>query len=181
MIMNKIVYYVAISIDGFICGLNGDISGFVGEGSGVTKYLSDLKKFETTIMGKDTYEFGYAYGLKPGQPAYEHMQHFIFSKTLQFDTISDQVHIIADYDLDKIQELKKNSTTDIYLCGGGVFAGWLFDNQLIDIIKVKINPLVLGEGVRLFSDSKQGHQLELTETESHDGGLIFNTYKVKYY
>lgn len=180
MIMNKIVYYVAISIDGYICGLDGDISGFVGEGSGVTKYMSDLKGFETTIMGKYTYEFGYAYGLKPGQPAYAHMQHYIFSKSLQFDSKSDQVHIISDYDLDKIKELKQNSTTDIYLCGGGVFAGWLFDNQLIDVIKVKINPLILGAGIRLFGESTSGYQLVLTDTESYDGGLVFNTYSINY-
>ncbi|KSA13742.1 hypothetical protein [Maribacter dokdonensis] len=44
-------------------------------------------------MGRKTYEFGYAYGLKPGQPAYAHMQHHILSKSLQFDDKSDQVHI----------------------------------------------------------------------------------------
>ena len=37
--MNRIVYYVAVSIDGFISGKNQDISGFVGEGSGVEKIL----------------------------------------------------------------------------------------------------------------------------------------------
>lgn len=34
--MRRIVYYVAASLDGFICGPNEDISGFVGEGSGVS-------------------------------------------------------------------------------------------------------------------------------------------------
>jgi dihydrofolate reductase len=64
--MKKVVYYVAISIDGFICGLDADISGFVGEGNGITQYIDDLKKFENVIMGRNAYEFGYVYGLIPG-------------------------------------------------------------------------------------------------------------------
>ncbi len=68
--MKKIVYYVASSIDGFISGPNNDISAFQGEGPAVEKYLSDLQRFQTVIMGRNTYEFGYAYGLKAGQRAY---------------------------------------------------------------------------------------------------------------
>jgi len=35
-------------------------------------------------MGKNTYEFGYKFGLKPGQRAYPHMTHYIFSNSLKF-------------------------------------------------------------------------------------------------
>ncbi len=62
-----------MSLDGFISGVNGDISGFVGDGNGVAKYLADLADYDTVIMGKNTYEFGYRFGLKPGKPAYPHM------------------------------------------------------------------------------------------------------------
>ena len=63
--MRNITYYVATSIDGYIEGPDGDISGFVAQGAGVSQYLADLKEFDTVIMGRNTYEFGYAYGLKP--------------------------------------------------------------------------------------------------------------------
>lgn len=178
--MKKVVYYVAISIDGFICGLDADVSGFVGEGNGVSQYLADLKEFETVIMGRKTYEFGYAFGLKPGQPAYPHMNHYIFSKSLSFENKNEKVHVLADYDTETIRELKETSKTDIYLCGGGIFASWLLEHKLIDVLKVKLNPLLLGDGIRLFGNSKQGYKLNLTDTQSYDGGLVFNTYHILY-
>ena len=52
--MRRIVYYVASSLDGFISGLNDDISGFVASGNGVDKYLSDLANFDiSTVYNQD--------------------------------------------------------------------------------------------------------------------------------
>ena len=86
--MRHIVYYVATSLDGYISGPKGDISGFNGtaESDGIIKYFADLKNFDTVIMGRNTYEFGYKFGLKPGERAYPHMEHLIFSNSLQFNT-----------------------------------------------------------------------------------------------
>jgi dihydrofolate reductase len=176
--MRKIVYYVAISIDGFICGLDDDISGFVGEGNGVSKYLADLADFDTVIMGKNTYEFGYKFGLKPGQLAYPHMTHYIFSNSLTFENTDPKVQI-RPIEIKEIKKLKGKSGTDIYLCGGGQFAGWLLDNEQIDILKIKLNPIVLGEGVRLFGDSKKDFKLELVDAGKYENGLQIMTYEIK--
>ncbi|MDN5204667.1 dihydrofolate reductase family protein [Fulvivirgaceae bacterium BMA10] len=177
--MRKIIYYVATSIDGFISGPDEDISGFVQVGKGVDKYLSDLKKFDTVIMGRKTYEFGYKFGLQPGQPAYAHMEHFIFSSSLTLDNPSEQVHI-CPLDIQKIQELKKDEGSDIYLCGGGEFAGWLLENQMIEILKIKLNPLILGAGVKLFGSSKKQYRLILTDQENFDEGPQILTYDIVY-
>ena len=175
--MRRIVYYVATSIDGFICGLNNDISGFVGEGNGVAKYLEDLSDYDTVIMGRNTYEFGYKFGLKPGQRAYPHMTHYIFSNNLKLNHPDHNVHV-CPVELENIQKIKSETGTDIYLCGGGVLAGWLLDNELIDILKIKLNPIILGEGVRLFGGSKKNFKLEITDTDIFDNGLQIMTYKI---
>ncbi|MEO9891348.1 dihydrofolate reductase family protein [Aurantibacter sp.] len=177
--MKNIVYYVATSIDGFISGPNEDISGFTAAGDGVNKYLEDLKDFDTIIMGRKTYEFGYKYGLVPGQPAYPHMQHYIFSFGLQFENQSEQVQV-CKLDDNIIKDLREKSKTDIYMCGGGKFAGWLLENEQIDIVKIKLNPLILGDGIRLFGSSNKQYQLKLVESESFDDGLSINTYQIIY-
>lgn len=176
--MKRIIYYVATSLDGYISAPNEDISQFVFDGKGVEKYQADLLDYKTVIMGRKTYEFGYKFGLPAGQPAYPHMEHFIFSDTLQLDNCAPSVHV-EKRDLHRIREIKASASTDIYLCGGGQFAGWLFENQLIDQLKLKLNPIVLGGGVRLFGDSKAAAQWVLTEKESFENSLQILTYGLK--
>ena len=62
--------------------MEGNIDGYVAEGNGLDKYLNDLKDFDTVIMGRNTDEFGYRFGLQPGRLAYPHMDHYIFSNSL---------------------------------------------------------------------------------------------------
>ena len=177
--MPKIHYYIAISLDGYISGENGDIGGFLGEGKGIQKYLSDLNDYETVIMGRNTYEFGYQYGLKPGDLAYPHMDHFIFSDTLSIEGANDKLSI-KKLELDEIKNIRANSNTDVYLCGGGMFAGWLLEHEQIDVLKLKINPLVIGKGVRLFGDYEKRFSLKLIDTETYEDGLLINTYEIVY-
>lgn len=177
--MRKIVYYVASSLDGYICGPNESIDGFVADGSGVEQYLQDLQAFEVAIMGRNTYEFGYKFGMQPGQAPYPHMQHYIFSNSLVLHDPAPNVHI-QPLEVAFIQKLKQSPGGDIYLCGGGLFAGWLLDHELIDILKIKLNPLILGQGVRLFGNSNKVVQPKLIEQNSYDQGLQILTYQLVY-
>lgn len=174
--MTKIIYYVASSLDGFIAGKNDDISPFIKNGKGVEKYQADLLNFETVIMGRRTYEFGFQYGLQPGQPAYPHMENHIFSNSLKIENLSDSVHI-EKISIDRIKEIKSTAKTDIYLCGGGEFAGWLLDNGLIDQLKLKLNPIILEDGIKLFGNSTDNTKWNLIKNESFEGGLQILTYE----
>jgi len=174
--MQKIIYYVASSLDGYIAGKNDDISQFILQGKGVEKYQSDLSQFQTVIMGRRIYEFGFQYGLKPGQPAYPNMEHYIFSDSMEIDNLANDVHI-EKRSIKRIAEIKENAVTDIYLCGGGVFAGWLLDNGLIDQLKLKLNPVILGEGIRLFGNSVTNQKWKLMEKETFDDGLQILTFE----
>lgn len=177
--MRNIVYYVATSLDGYISGPDGDISGFVGESSGIDQYLRDLQNFDTVIMGRKTYEFGYDFGLKPGDLAYPHMTHYIYSKTLKFENKADDLHI-KDIDIKHIQNLREEGESDIYLCGGGEFAGWLLDHQQITHLKIKLNPFVAGKGIKLFGSSKTFCRSTLLNSQSFEEGLQIMTYKLSY-
>ncbi|RPD93455.1 dihydrofolate reductase [Aureibaculum marinum] len=173
--MKQIIYYVASSLDGYIAGENDDISQFILQGEGVEKYKSDLRNFKTVIMGRKTYEFGFQYGLEPGKPAYPNMEHYIFSNSLKIDNLSKSVNI-EKISIDKVKEIKQNAETDIYLCGGGQFAGWLLENNMIDQLKLKLNPVILGSGTKLFGSSTTKAKWEVKEIESFSDGMQILTY-----
>ncbi|PHI21776.1 dihydrofolate reductase [Lewinellaceae bacterium SD302] len=173
----KIVYYVACSLDGYIAGKNDDISRFAFGGPGVEQYKQDLQKFKTVIMGRRTYEFGYQYGLEPGQAAYPHMDHHIFSESLKFSDSAQNV-FVEKMSIDRVKEIAETANTDVYLCGGGAFAGWLLDNDLIDVLKLKLNPIVLGGGIPIFGSSEKSTDTELFEKQEYADGLQILSYRV---
>lgn len=175
--MRRIDYYVAISIDGYIDGGDGDVSKFTAHGPGVQKYLADLQSYDTVIMGRNTYEFGYRFGLEPGQPPYPHMQHYVFSESLQFETPSPSVHVVP-LEVSTVRALKSKTGGDIYLCGGGQFAGWALEHKLIDRLILKLNPIVLGRGTRLFGTSNSDCDLKLTDLQPFEDISIL-TYEVR--
>ena len=177
--MRTIVYYVAISVDGFISGEDNDISGFLHYDDVIEKYQDDLKTYDTTIMGRHTYEFGYQYGLKPGQPAYPHMKHYIFSNSLSFENPHEQVQVLPP-NIQHIKDLRNQSGSDIYLCGGGILAGWLLKHKQIGKLILKLNPFIQGSGVRLFEDVDAIYRLQLVQKESFPGGLQLLEYDISY-
>jgi dihydrofolate reductase len=181
--MRKVVYHVGMTLDNFIAHEDGSIGGFLkfAEGEHVAEYLESLKAYDTVLMGKMTYEFGYEYGIQPGQPGYPHMKNYIFSKTLKFESQPDErVEIINKNELEFIQQLKETDGTDIYLCGGGNFAGFMLDHELIDELIIKLYPVLLGSGIRLFGKSTKAVDLSLLNSKMYQTGVLLLTYKLNY-
>lgn len=175
--MRKIVYYVATSLDGYIASPDLDISYFSGNES-IEQYKQDLLHFDTVIMGRNTYEYGYRFGLQPGHLAYPHMKHYIFSNTLELAEKHEDLKIL-DMDIEHIHHLKNQEGTAIYLCGGGQLAGWLLEHNMIDVLKIKLNPMILGEGIRLFGPSTKNVRFDLTESVRFPDGLHIITFSVQ--
>ncbi|MGB0843628.1 MAG: dihydrofolate reductase family protein [Alphaproteobacteria bacterium] len=174
--MQPIIYDVAVSLDGFISGPSGDISLFSHDGPVVDDYNQRLTTYSTAIMGRATYEFGYGFGLKPGQNPYSHMETLIFSDQLEIPHASD-VRLIRKADKFDLYELKKSAAGPIYLCGGGDFAGSLLNDGLIDLVRVKRAPIVLRQGVSLFGNHEGSQNLERLNTKYYENGYLLEEFR----
>jgi dihydrofolate reductase len=177
MIMRRIIYYVGVSLDGYIAGVENGIDSFIHNGPGADQFLEDLKQFDTVIMGRKTYEAGYRYGLMPGQLMYANMKHYIFSSSLRFEHTHPDL-LVCPLDIELVKLIKRKPGGDIYLCGGGKFAGWLLHNQLIDVLKTKLNPVVLGAGTKLFGSWFETKKFELMHAQRYADGLQIAEYRV---
>ncbi|WP_437328130.1 dihydrofolate reductase family protein [Sorangium sp. So ce381] len=176
--MRKIVYDVAVTVDGFISHEDGSVDGLVMQGEHAIDYVERLKGYDTVVMGRRTYEWGYPLGLVPGKRAYPHMAHYIFSKTLRFGE-GAEVEVVGHDEIAALKRLKEGDGADIYLCGGGAFAGFLLEHDLIDRLVLKVNPIVFGHGIPLFGDSSTKVELALLGATSYASGVSLLRYDVK--
>ena len=178
--MRKLIYHVSTTLDNFICQEDGSIGGFLVEGDHIPDYLDSLKNYDTVLMGRSTYEFGYGYGLKPGAAPYPTMKNYVFSKSLEIDyPIDERLTIVRSDAIPFVRDLKNGDGGNIYLCGGGIFASALLDNNLIDLLIIKLNPVLLGKGIRLFERSNRKADLSLIDTKIYKSGVVLLTYSIK--
>ena len=77
-----------------------------------------------------------------------------------------------------LDEIKRESPGDIWLVGGGALAADMLENGLIDEIKLFVMPVLLGEGVPLFSGIKETVQLILTGMTRYEAGVTSLDYTV---
>jgi len=176
--MRKLVYDVAVSLDGFIAGPNGDISGFQMQGDHVDAYFERLRGYTSGVVGKATYEVGYTWGLKPGVNPYPHLDVHVCSRSIELPADSAVSAVRTDA-AEFVRELKQTGEGDIYLCGGGAFAGSMLRAGLIDRLLLKLNPVALGAGTLLFGDGgfDLAQKFRLAGTESYQTGVVLLTYE----
>ncbi|MCB1348172.1 MAG: dihydrofolate reductase family protein [Maritimibacter sp.] len=175
--MQPIIYDVAVSIDGYISGPDEDISKFAQDGPVVDDYRARLETYALAIMGRRTYEFGYRFGMQPGQNPYPHMATTVFSGALELPDDSE-VAVSAPRDAKAIEGLKSTAGGPIYLCGGGVFAGWLLSLGLVDRLFLKRAPIVLGGGVQLFGGTSTSPRLKHIDSRDYGNGYLLQVFDV---
>jgi dihydrofolate reductase len=83
-------------------------------------------------------------------------------------------------DINLVKELVAGEGGDIYLCGGGRLASWLLEHEMIDLIKLKLNPFIQGEGTKLFAATQKIYQLDLLDTVRYEQGLQLMSYQINY-
>lgn len=180
--MRELTYYVAVTIDGFISGPDGEIDAFPVEGSHIDALAAEYpetfpgplrrmlgiegpaRHFDTVIMGRATYEPALAAGLSSPYP---HLEQYVCSRTLHVDDPS--VTVVQDDPLALVRSLKQRAGLGIWLCGGGVLASSLLPE--IDSLTLKVNPVVIGRGRSLFGDADVRGDFELAGVEIFESGV----------
>ncbi|MBO1580822.1 dihydrofolate reductase family protein [Bacillus sp. XF8] len=180
--MAKLIYHIAVTADNFIADLDGDATDsiFLYEGEHVLDFITDVQQYDAVLMGRRTYEFGFQFGAKPGEPGYfKELKHYICSNTMQFES-SDKVELVRGDAVEFIKNLKVKEVGNLWLCGGGELAGSLVQQKLIDQVVLKINPVIIGEGIPLFGSVKPRLSLELVDSTQYVNGVIKSTYNIMY-
>lgn len=188
--MRKLVYYVAMTLDGFIAGPDGgdpsgsayfpispDVIGFM-----VERYPETLpgparetmgidgpgQSFDTVLEGRASYELCLAAGMTD---AYPHLRHLVFSTTLQGR--DPNVEVVRGHALERVRALKKEPGKDLWLVGGGTLAHSLLPE--IDCLVLKVSPFIIGSGMLLFNGAFQANKFKpVAQTQLGSGVRVLS-------
>jgi dihydrofolate reductase len=153
--MRQVVYSVAMSLDGYIAGPQGEADWITIDPD--IDFDAIYARFDVILMGRRTYETMRTarVGSMPGTDAY------VFSRTLKQSECRGVT--VSDDPKQTIPALKEQAGKDIWLFGGGELFRSLLELGLVDRVSVAVIPVLLGSGVRLLPDSPKRARLELTE------------------
>ena len=78
-----------------------------------------------------------------------------------------------------IRELKAKPGGELQLHGSGELLRWLLERDLVDELNLRIYPVIVGDGIRLFPEHGQSHGLEVIDSWSTSTGVRVETYRPK--
>jgi len=178
--MKKVILNLAVSLDGFIEGPNGEIDWCImEEDMGFDAFLESV---DTLLYGRVSYDAWGNYQPEAQAPEAEqkmwqaiHAKNkFVFSRENRED---DSATFISTDIPAKVQAIKQQAGKDIWLYGGANLIETFIHAGLIDSYRISVHPVALGNGKPLFEDLQQRLNLRLTGTRVFKSGVVELSYE----
>jgi dihydrofolate reductase len=172
--MRKIILSLAVSLDGYIEGPNGEYDWcLTDQDYGMSDFF---KRIDSMFIGRRSYELTLTMG-DDAMPGFPKLTEYVFSKTLT--KVKNGAVLINGETETEVKRIKNEPGKDIWLFGGANLTSSLLNLALVDEIGLAVHPIILGAGKPLFSNIKNRIQLTLTHSKTYSSGLVFLTYTVK--
>jgi dihydrofolate reductase len=193
----KLATVTHVSVDGVMQGLGGpeeDRSGgferggwalplFAGDNEAATYVNQVYQRADAFLFGRRTYEiFGGSWGAIPEMitspigAALNSRPKYVASTTLTDPQWADTTVLSGDVAA-AVGQLKAKPEGELQMHGSGSLVRWLLDNQLVDEITLLTYPVVIGQGTRLFPDTRPDTALDLADWRATPSGVTIQVYR----
>jgi len=181
--MRKLVLLMHTSLDGFVAGPNGEMD-WIQVGDEMFEIAGErTNEADTALYGRVTYQMMQSYwptaADKPNASSHD-MEHsrwynsvkkVVASKTMKGADVPNTT-IVSENLPGEVSRLKRATGNHILLIGSPSVVHALLKENLIDDYWLFVNPLLLGNGIPLFQDTKNCIELKLQATKVFTAGVI---------
>jgi dihydrofolate reductase len=170
--MRRVVYSVAMSLDGYIADPQGGYDWIVMDPE--IDFDALFKRYDAVLMGRKAYDGAKQSGYGMPKP-----ETYVFSRTLQQANAPDVT--VSNDPRKTITALKRQKGKDIWLWGGGELFRSVLELGLVDQLEVAIIPVLLGDGLPLLPRTGTRARLKLAGQKLYKktGTLMLN-YEVRH-
>ena len=185
--MRKIIVISMMTLDGVIQGpgapeedqsggfkYGGWVAAFDDEAYG--KVMQKEMKITDLLLGRKTYEIwaGYWPSHEEIWPGINEATKYVLSTTIDKP---DWKNTVLLKNVAEIRKLKESKGSDLKVWGSSKLVQLLLKNDLVDELWLKIHPLTLGKGKKLFEDAAIPAAFTVTESFATPSGVIIANYK----
>jgi dihydrofolate reductase len=171
----EVILYIAASLDGYIAEADGSID-FLGGGAEVveaeTSYQELMKKIDTVVMGRTTYD-QVVNELSPEHYPYEEQHSYII--TSHPEKNHDKITFTDQAPTALIEQLRTENGKAIWIVGGSSIITPLVEANLIDTYIITTIPVILGKGIPLFRTFDGAVRVKAEQVVLKNG-MIYSTY-----
>jgi dihydrofolate reductase len=185
--MGKIIISDNVSLDGVIQDPAGDEGfsrggwvGLIKDRPGVSKLaLDEALGTEALLLGRRSYEWmAGRWPTRGGELAdrLNSLPKYVVSSTLEDPDWSNSTVLEGDV-VNEVSRLKQELDGDIVVVASFQLVRTLMEHDLVDELRLKIYPVVLGAGERLFRETSDKKPMRLVDTQIVDGDVAYLTYE----
>ena len=178
----KIILDLAVTLDGFIEGKNGEVDWCIMDPD--MGFINFLNQIDTILYGRKSYDLWGQFTPESEDDAEKEMweavhskQKYVFTRT-QTGTDNNAI-FINDQVVEEVNKLKNIPGKDIWLYGGASLITSFMNLGLVDEFRLSVHPVILGEGKPLFIDIQERVNLKLVHTRSFSSGVVQLIYHFK--
>lgn len=188
--MRKIIVLSFISLDGVMQAPGGpeeDTSGDFKYGGWTYPYFDEfagkvmgeqMKEPFALLLGRKTFDIFASYWPQHeiDWPGVNRATKYVVSTTLENPSWENTI-IIKENVVEELKKLKEGEGPDMQVHGSSKLIQTLLQNDLVDELWLKIFPVTLGKGKKLFAEGVIPAAFKLIETKASPSGVIFANYK----
>ena len=188
--MRKIISFMHMSLDGFVAGLNGEMNWIKVDEEIFDHVGNRVSASDTALYGRVTYQMMEGYWPTAGDEPnaskhdiehsawYKKAHKIVLSKSMKGQDLTNTT-IISDNLSKRINEIKQSGNGEILLFGSPTATHALLQQNLIDGFWLFVNPIILGQGIPLFTNVKETIKLKLLATQQFSCGVTALNYIVE--